>query len=391
MPANKSPRSLLILTHEFDPRRGGIATYCEEIALAAQASGQLVEVWTHSDIEGRSRAWPFAVRRLPMKGTQGWRCQLATLRALISSRHHLRDTTVLLAEPGPMLACMWLIAFGVGLPRNLLLTFHGSEILRFHHNPLTRFFTRALICRATRISTLTHYTHDLLCSRFPEAGGKTVLTPGAVRSTLPACAKLNSRDPAPILMPSPTSPGRLVVLTVGRLHPRKGQRHTLRALDALPAELRDQVEYWIVGKAAGSHYEHLLRLAAAKASLRVRFHGELDDAQLDRVYRRADIFALTGTPHGRSIEGFGLVYLDAAAYGLPVVAHGIGGVPEAVDDGVTGLLVSHSDPGALTAAFARLITDSDLRRRLAAAGPAWAKKKHVAKGRRDALRFRSRR
>ncbi|MEY4488357.1 MAG: hypothetical protein RIQ79_865 [Verrucomicrobiota bacterium] len=366
MPETAPKRPIFLLTHEFDPRRGGIATFCEEIALAAHEAGHPVEVWTHLDPAGKSRSWPFPVRRLAMSGTHGLRCRLATVKAIIAERKRLREATLLLAEPGPMMACFWLLPFIGLLPSRLMLTFHGSEILRFHADPFTRHFTRALIRRAERISTLTDYTRDLLCARFPEAEGKTVLTPGAVRSAPEA-----STAPA---LPRDTGTDRLVVLTVGRLHPRKGQLQTLQALAALPAELRDRVEYWIVGRTNGAHYEHQLQFAAASTTLRTRFLGELNEAQLDLAYRRADIFALTSIEHGRSVEGFGLVYLDASARGLPIVAHRIGGVPEAVADNITGLLVPPDRPAELTAAFARLITDPALRRRLADAGPAWARK-----------------
>jgi phosphatidylinositol alpha-1,6-mannosyltransferase len=64
------------------------------------------------------------------------------------------------------------------------------------------------------------------------------------------------------------------------------------------------------------------------------------------------------------VEGFGLVYLEAAAHGLPAIAHRVGGVDEAVIDGETGLCVAPNDPDALTAAFARLLGDAELRRRM---------------------------
>lgn len=82
---------------------------------------------------------------------------------------------------------------------------------------------------------------------------------------------------------------------------------------------------------------------------------------------------MTSMPHKHSVEGFGLVYLEAGAHGLPVVAHAIGGVPEAVIDGETGLLVPPGDQPALTAAFTRLLADPVLRRRLGEAGRARAR------------------
>jgi phosphatidylinositol alpha-1,6-mannosyltransferase len=307
--------------------------------------------------------WPFRVRRLPgLRGTHGPASQWATARALVAGRHALRDATICLAEPGPMLALMSLQFFPTFRPRRLVLTFHGSEILRFHTNPVTRLLVRRLIGHATRVSTLTHYTQQLLCARFPTAAAKHVLTPGALRSGFAAAAPV--RRPAD---------GKLVVLTVGRLHPRKGQLETLTALAALPPSLRANLEYWLVGTAVRRpDYEKQLRATAGRAGLTVKFLGDLSATELAAAYARADIFAMTSVDHGHSVEGFGLVYLEASAHGLPVVAHAVGGVAEAVADNITGLLVPPREPVRLTAALARLLGDDSLRRRLGEAGPAWA-------------------
>jgi glycosyltransferase involved in cell wall biosynthesis len=106
----------------------------------------------------------------------------------------------------------------------------------------------------------------------------------------------------------------------------------------------------------------------------VRLLGDVPEGELQALYAQADVFALTSIDHGHSVEGFGLVYLEASAHGLPVVAHRVGGVAEAVLDGETGLLISPDQPGALTAAFRRLLEDADLRHRLGEAGRAWARR-----------------
>lgn len=353
-----------ILTHEFHPRRGGIATVTEEMARAATALGAAVEVWAPAGTPGTAEpAWSFPVHRLRQRGTHDFRCVLATACTLVRERRRFRHATVWLAEPGPMLALMtlqWIPAFR---PRRLVLTFHGSEILRFHRDPLTRWLAHRLIRRAVRIGTLTQYTRDLLCRHFPAAADKVCLTPGAVRAV---------SDPRPADAAAPRA--KIRILTVGRLHPRKGQLQTLSALATLPPTLRAQIEYWIVGRDARGSYEEELRRVAAAADFPVRFCGDLDDRQVEEAYAAADIFAMTSIEHGLSVEGFGLVYLEAAAHGLPVVAHAVGGVREAVVPDETGLLVSPGDPGALTAAFARLIADSALRRRLGEAGRAWAQR-----------------
>ncbi|MCX6937428.1 MAG: glycosyltransferase family 4 protein [Verrucomicrobia bacterium] len=357
---------LFILTHEFFPKRGGIATFTEEMARAAVELGHEVEVWAQQTTRPDDAAeWPFKIRRLELRGSHGWRCCLAHARQLVRARRQLRRAQVYLCEPGPMLAMMPLLSFRTFRPRNLTLTFHGSEILRLHANPLARVMTRRLIAHAERVSVLTGYTEKILLERFPEAATKIFRTPGALRAGFGTRAA-EERAPA--------EGRRLVVLTVGRLHPRKGQLDTLEALRALPSELRARVEYRLVGTASRPAYEGRLREAAAQADFPVVFLGDVSDENLESVYAAADIFALTSIDHGHSVEGFGLVYLEASAHGLPVVAHRVGGVPEAVEDEVTGLLVAPHRRAELTGAFARLLEDKALRERLGAAGPEWARR-----------------
>lgn len=353
------PAQVFLITHEFYPVRGGIATFSEEIARATAKLGYNIEVWAQSAPATAEKAnWPFRLRRLPLKGTHNPWCLLQLARELIRHRRDLRNATVYLPEPGPMMTMMTLQFFRAFRPQQIVLTFHGSEILRFARNPLHRWLARQLIRRASRISTLTNYTQELLLTHFPEAAEKIFLTPGALRSDFA------SVPPKPA-----TAKEKIVILTVGRLHPRKGQLQTLRALQMLPPEVRARLEYWIVGGQTKGNYERRLRASAAeRPDLAVRFFGNLPDDELAGVYERADIFALTSVNLDHSIEGFGLVYLEAAAHGLPVVAHDVGGVAEAVSDGVTGLLVPPHRPAQLAAAFEKLIHSPELRHQLGAAG-----------------------
>ena len=363
MDSSGASAPIYLITHEFYPRRGGIATFTEEMASASARMGYDVEVWAQSAPADGDKTWPFRVRRLPLKGTHGLLCQCQLVRQLIADRRRLRYATVYLPEPGPILAMMLLQFIPTFRPKHLILTFHGSEILKFHKSFINRWLTRRLIRHATRVSTLTRYTRNLLCQYFPEARGKILLTPGALRSDFAVVApKLVTDKP------------RLVVLTVGRLHPRKGQLETLRALQALAPEFRRRVEYWLVGSHHRHAYEEVLRDAAAQSDLVVRFLGDIPDAELGTIYDQADIFAMTSVHQEQSVEGFGLVYLEASGRGLPIVGHAIGGVREAVVNGVTGLLVPPHRPAQLTAAFERLITDSALRKRLGDAGQVWAQR-----------------
>jgi glycosyltransferase involved in cell wall biosynthesis len=186
------------------------------------------------------------------------------------------------------------------------------------------------------------------------------LEPGALRSDfrVPEDAGHFEREAAA------GGEAEIVVTSVGRIHPRKGQLALLEAAGLLPEAVRKRVRIRLAGRVVVAEYQEQLKRLAGQSGVAVDFLGEVSDAELPRIYAQSDIFAMTSLPLPRSIEGFGLVYLEAGACGLPVLAHDTGGVSDAVIDGETGLLVSPGDRQALSGALRRLVEDGALRRRL---------------------------
>lgn len=146
------------------------------------------------------------------------------------------------------------------------------------------------------------------------------------------------------------------LLTVGRLVERKGHRKVLEAMVQLP-----EVTYTIVGDGPMKRVleEDVKRLGLEE---RVTFQQFVSDGKLPELYASHDIFVMPTTKTGTDREGFGIVYLEAGLFGLPVVATRHPGVDEAVIDGETGLLIDDS-PQALIDALRTLVTDADLRLR----------------------------
>ncbi len=357
-------KKMVLVTHEFFPHHGGIAIYAAEMAKAAQVLGYDVEVWAPALPAGTHEpVWPFKVKRLALAGNHGLISQWRMARHLMAQRASLQTATLYIPEPGPLFAMLLLQYFDTLQPARLMLTFYGSEIQRLASRPLLRWSTGHLLDKATHVSVISEFARDLLARNFPGAAAKAVLTPGALRTDLaratPAAASAKIKH-------------RVVILTVARLNPRKGQLQIIQALKALPASQRPLIEYWLVGSHSKENYETVLTAAAADADFHVKFLGDISDEKLSSIYGQADIFAMTSMPHKHSVEGFGLVYLEAGAHGLPVIAHDIGGVAEAVVDGETGLLVAPGDRAALTAAFSKLISDPALRQQLGRAGQARA-------------------
>lgn len=165
---------------------------------------------------------------------------------------------------------------------------------------------------------------------------------------------------------------RPTVVTVARLEQRyKGHDVLLRALPLVRERVPD-VEWVVVG--AGSLRPELERLAAAQdLGKTVSFLGAVSDEERDAVLDRAHVFAMPSRlpPGGVGGEGFGIAYLEAAAHGLPSVAGNVGGAPDAVVDGETGLLVDPEDHRAVAAALVEILIDPG---RAAALGGAAARR-----------------
>jgi phosphatidylinositol alpha-1,6-mannosyltransferase len=148
---------------------------------------------------------------------------------------------------------------------------------------------------------------------------------------------------------------RPVLLTIARLVPRKGIDSVLEALAAVRRAVPDLV-YVVAGD--GPDRERLVELARRLGvDESVRFVGAVEDAELPLWYSLGDVFVMPSRSDPPDVEGFGIVYLEAAACERPVVAARAGGVPDAVADGVSGLLVEPGDRDGLARALAELLSD----------------------------------
>jgi phosphatidylinositol alpha-1,6-mannosyltransferase len=160
---------------------------------------------------------------------------------------------------------------------------------------------------------------------------------------------------------------RPVIVCVSRLVPRKGQDALIRALPAIRERVPD-VALLIVG--GGPYRDTLQRLAG---DLPVVFTGSVPWTDLPMHYAAGDVYAMPCRTRrrGLDVEGLGIVYLEAAAIGLPVVAGDSGGAPDAVREGETGYIVGGRDLTALADRLITLLTDPELARRMGKAGRTW--------------------
>jgi phosphatidylinositol alpha-1,6-mannosyltransferase len=156
------------------------------------------------------------------------------------------------------------------------------------------------------------------------------------------------------------------LLTVARLEWHKGIDTMIRALPAVRA-MHPTARYAVAG--VGERRPQLERLVAELGlGDAVRFLGAVPDAELPAVYNAADVYVGASRRHDLLVEGFGISLVEASACGLAVVGGRSGGVPDAVREGETGILVDPDDPRALARGVNDLLGDRELRARLGAAG-----------------------
>jgi phosphatidylinositol alpha-1,6-mannosyltransferase len=172
--------------------------------------------------------------------------------------------------------------------------------------------------------------------------------------------------------PSPAKTGTRI-LAVGQMKPRKGFHLLAKALPQI-LKTHPNAEVIAIGSMPLPAYVAEIRqqLQADGTTHAMQILGRVEDSVILDWYHQADLFALPAANLEGSFEGFGLVYLEASAAGLPTIGTWGCGAEEAIVDGQTGLLIPQNDPDRLAEAITQLLDDSALRQRLGEAGIAYA-------------------
>lgn len=238
---------------------------------------------------------------------------------------------------------------------------YAYEFLKFQRVPPAAAFLRRIYAKARKVVAISAFTREQLVGFGVKSDHITVIHPGA-----PAPRPLPPERLAEVRHRFVLNDGP-VILAVGRLIARKNHR-TL--VCALPRVLERFPKAVLVIAGQGP-LTYVITREAWRCGVRnqVRLLAGLTDEDIAALYQVCDVFALpTGDgllqERRGQVEGFGLVFVEANAYGKPVVAGRSGGVVDAVLDGETGLLVEPNDPDAVADAICTILQDADLARRL---------------------------
>jgi phosphatidyl-myo-inositol dimannoside synthase len=351
----------LLVTNDFPPRPGGIQSFVHNLAVRQPLDSVVVYASTWRGAEKFDAEQPFEV----VREATGLLLPTPTVARRAAHLARTRDCdTVWFGAAAPL----GLLAAGLrrraGITRAVAQT-HGHEI-GWAALPGARGLLRRIARGADVVTYLGEYTRVRLMRAL---GGLTELhrlAPGVdVEAYSPDVDGTGVRRRYSL-------GGRPVVVCVSRLVPRKGQDALIRALPAIRRRVPDAA-LLIVG---GGPYRSTLERLARDVGGTVVFTGSVPAAELPSHYAAGDVYAMPCRTRGLGldVEGLGIVYLEASATGLPVVAGDSGGAPDAVRDGETGYVVGGRDVAAVADRVAALLADPALARRLGAAGRGWVER-----------------
>lgn len=351
----------LIVTNDFPPRAGGIQSFVHGLAGLLPPEETVVYAPRWEGAEEFDAEQPYRVLRHPTSLMLP--VPTVTRRAVAALREHGCDRVVFGAAAPLGLMAPALREAGA---RRIVAITHGHEA-GWAALPGARSLLRRIGDTVDVVTYLGEYTRERLAPVLsPEAAaGMTRLAPGVDAAAFrPGPQAGDFRDELGLA-------GRPVVVCVSRLVRRKGQDTLIRAWPQVRAAVPDATLLLVGG---GPYESDLRRLARSEGVAdSVVFVGNVPSEDLPSYYRSGDVFAMPCRTRrrGLDVEGLGIVYLEASAAGLPVIAGDSGGAPDAVLDGETGYVVPGRDVAALSDRLVELLTDRDRARAMGQRGQEW--------------------
>lgn len=337
-------KRVLLLTLDFPPRRGGVARYLCELCQYWQSRVFVIAPHEPGDKESDAKA-PFTIKRRKLLFKYFWPRWTKAILVVLPELFRFNQLWVSHILPLGTVALFFRLIFR----KEYLVFLHSMDFALATRNAQKSFLTKQILRHAKAVIT----NSDVLAERVRQFAGELEIT------VVYPCINPRLKIAAEGAFDQGHRDG-VTLLTVSRLVGRKGHHQVLRAI-ALLADKR--IRYYIVG--SGMEYNSLIRHAQKLGvDKQVVFFGDVSDQELVDLYRGADIFVMPTEFKGPDIEGFGIVYLEAGVFGLPVIASNVPGVNEAVLNGRTGLLVEPENHEQVAGALKRLVDNEAERRQL---------------------------
>ncbi|MFH1193418.1 MAG: glycosyltransferase family 4 protein [bacterium] len=241
-----------------------------------------------------------------------------------------------------------------------ILILHGLDIINAGKGKWKRYWAKKILDRADKIIVNSHATGELLRQIFGDLYKYEIEYP----------AIFPLRSPQKNLKAEYGLADKKIILSLGRLVERKGQEKIIRLM---PKILQEAPEAVFVIAGGGPERQNLENLAKTfGVSEQVIFLGKAKESEISEIYDMCDIFVAPSLPSKDDWEGFGMVCLEAAYFGKPVIVSNVGGLPEAVENNVTGFVAQNDEE--LLEKIITLLKDEELRNRLGEVGKERVKK-----------------
>ena len=348
---------ILLLSWNFPPAVGGMEIMIASLFHGLRQRGHVVRAvtrWVQSNEPEDSvyrAARPGVLAYLLFSFFRGW----ALCREMRPD--FILCGSVLTAPAAWLLSIFFRIRWGVPL--------YGSDLMA--GGRLYRGLLRFLLRRAQALFPISRYTQSLAEQLGVDMRRATIIHPGVDIRPFEREPTEGAEELLALCQ------GRRVLMTAGRLVRRKGVLEFVR--DVMPelAARYPNLLFLVVGDDGSQSLIHNKEGMRKKIEAvirekgleeQVRLLGRLSDRDLVRLYFHAHVFVLPGLDLPGDVEGFGLVFSEAALAGVPAVATRAGGVPDAIVDGETGFLVPPGDRAALVAALSTLFDDESRRRQM---------------------------
>ena len=358
-------KKILIVTNDFGPRAGGIETFV--IGLLERIKGHEVTVFTsqQDDTSVYDQQWldKFGVRVIRDQSKillPSWRVTRAAQKIVAA-----KNIDVVVFGAAAPLALMSPSLRKSGVKKIIALT-HGHEVWWAKIFPFN-FAIKRIGKSVDHLTYLGEFTHQAISKALSRKSATEMvkIAPGIDTAHF---------IPQPDAMQKRKELGlqdKKIIISVGRLVHRKGQDNLIQAMPAVLKKIPN-AHLLLVGE--GPYRKHLEKLVM-KSSLEqnVTFAGRIMYDRLPSYLSAADLFAMPSRSRffGLEVEGLGIVYLEASACGIPVVAGNSGGAPDAVLEGVSGLCVDGTNIKQITAAIVEICSDAERASHMGAAGRNW--------------------
>jgi len=363
--------NILIFTLEFPPFLGGVSTYNHNLAVGVANLGYRVNVLTrhYASMSHKERQFDkelfenrkirvFRKTIIPRMKLIQWVFHLMSYRYLSScSADYILITDNEAQRVASFIIFKW-------LKMKYFITVHGSEVystfliqhvskgLNKLFFPLFKHFAVSFYSKADGVIFVSKYSNRLFFKYFKNRVKRySVIHNGIDKNMLVDHEKLESKY---LIDKSQTT-----LITISRIDPRKNHENVIKAISLIPADMRRQFVYIIVGD--GPHKTYLEDLTVYMGLTEtVRFYGRVTEKRKIELLDLADIFIMTSKKVNGTVEGLGISFLEAGARGLPLIGGKHGGVPEVITAGVNGFLVDPERPGEIKDAILTLAFDRKL-------------------------------